>query len=395
VEPFKGGQPSNAKAMQAVIARKHSDFWCHNYVLDGLVDSLYNVYCKTTTAKEFWKLLKRKYKTEDADDEVIEDQRQWDVNDLQYERQDQSKKEEVKPRRSKRERIKKSFGSDFVSFMVSGNFLRMAQWKEAIKSEIGKFVRFGCATVLNVVPWETDGESVLREACPTCMKNQCTSYNGWSNVEEAKLVEELLTMVNSGLYTADNGFKSGYLQQLLVRRVNLDRMEKRGLRPRGGLIGVDIGQKSLALAISDPGYQLAYPLCVLQKDPDLMKSPYKMKVFVSRLRKTMEDNNADDLLFGYPYLRWTANPLAVHIKNTIHGLDGSGLLDDVNYAVWDETYTTKIVEKLMHPVSTGQSDKPFKDMMSAVGILQGYLDAMNRYTRIQEKETRERAIRRK
>ncbi|GKE10416.1 pre-16S rRNA nuclease, partial [Tanacetum coccineum] len=109
-----------------------------------------------------------------------------------------------------------------------------------------------------------------------------------------------------------------------------------GLRQGRNLVGVDIGQKSLALSISDPGHQLAYPLCVLPKDPDLMKSPYLMKVF-------MADNNADDLLlFGYPYLRWTANPLAVHIKNTIDGLDGSGLLDDVNYAHWDETYTTKL-----------------------------------------------------
>ncbi|GJV23602.1 RNA-directed DNA polymerase, eukaryota, reverse transcriptase zinc-binding domain protein [Tanacetum coccineum] len=30
----------------------------------------------------------------------------------------------------------------------------------------GKFVRSGCTTTLNIVPWETDGESVLREACP-------------------------------------------------------------------------------------------------------------------------------------------------------------------------------------------------------------------------------------
>ncbi|GJZ19440.1 hypothetical protein Tco_0556030 [Tanacetum coccineum] len=66
VEPPKEGQPSNAQAVQAVEAWKHSDFSCHNYVLNGLVDSLYNVYCKTTTAKELWESLERKYKTEDA-----------------------------------------------------------------------------------------------------------------------------------------------------------------------------------------------------------------------------------------------------------------------------------------------------------------------------------------
>ncbi|GJX88622.1 ribonuclease H [Tanacetum coccineum] len=59
VEPPKEGQPSNAHVVQAVEAWKHSDFLCHNYVLNGLVDSLYNVYCTTTTAKESLKLHQR------------------------------------------------------------------------------------------------------------------------------------------------------------------------------------------------------------------------------------------------------------------------------------------------------------------------------------------------
>ncbi|GJY38497.1 hypothetical protein Tco_0424861 [Tanacetum coccineum] len=44
VEPPAEGQSSNA---QAVEAWKHSDFLCHNYVLNGLIDSLYNVYIGT------------------------------------------------------------------------------------------------------------------------------------------------------------------------------------------------------------------------------------------------------------------------------------------------------------------------------------------------------------
>nr|GEU60637.1 hypothetical protein [Tanacetum cinerariifolium] len=54
VEPPKEGQPFNAQVVQAVKAWKHSDFLCHNYVLNSLLDDLYNVYCKTTTAKELW-----------------------------------------------------------------------------------------------------------------------------------------------------------------------------------------------------------------------------------------------------------------------------------------------------------------------------------------------------
>ncbi|GJZ96006.1 hypothetical protein Tco_0668340, partial [Tanacetum coccineum] len=66
VEPPTEGQPSNAHAVHAVEAWKHSAIFCHNYILNGLVDDLYNVYCKTTTAKELWESLERKYKTEDA-----------------------------------------------------------------------------------------------------------------------------------------------------------------------------------------------------------------------------------------------------------------------------------------------------------------------------------------
>ncbi|GJR49345.1 putative ribonuclease H-like domain-containing protein [Tanacetum coccineum] len=79
------------------------------------------------------------------DDEVVQDKRQRDDNDLQDKRQDQTEEEEVEPRRSKRARNEKSFGPDFVSFMVENEptSYREAvtssegqQWREAIKSEI-------------------------------------------------------------------------------------------------------------------------------------------------------------------------------------------------------------------------------------------------------------------
>ncbi|GJY96912.1 hypothetical protein Tco_0513822 [Tanacetum coccineum] len=63
------------------------------------------------------------------DDEVVQDHRQRDDNDLQDERQDQPKKEEVKPRRSKRARTEKSFGPDF--FMVENEH---TSYREAVTS---------------------------------------------------------------------------------------------------------------------------------------------------------------------------------------------------------------------------------------------------------------------
>uniref|UniRef100_A0A699GP54 Enoyl-[acyl-carrier-protein] reductase [NADH], chloroplastic n=1 Tax=Tanacetum cinerariifolium TaxID=118510 RepID=A0A699GP54_TANCI len=60
LEPPKEGQSSNAQVVQAVEAWKHSYFLYPNYVLNGLVDDLYNVYYKITTTKELQESLERK-----------------------------------------------------------------------------------------------------------------------------------------------------------------------------------------------------------------------------------------------------------------------------------------------------------------------------------------------
>ncbi|GJT38142.1 putative ribonuclease H-like domain-containing protein [Tanacetum coccineum] len=84
------------------------------------------------------------------DDEVVQDKKQRDDNDLRDERQDQLEEEEVEPRRSKKARTEKSFGPNFVSLMVENEptSYREAvtsseghQWKKAIKSEINSILQ--------------------------------------------------------------------------------------------------------------------------------------------------------------------------------------------------------------------------------------------------------------
>ncbi|XP_076912852.1 uncharacterized protein LOC143571261 [Bidens hawaiensis] len=57
---------TETQALSTVDAWKHSEFLCRNYVLNGLVDALYNVYSSIKTSKELWESLEKKYKTEDA-----------------------------------------------------------------------------------------------------------------------------------------------------------------------------------------------------------------------------------------------------------------------------------------------------------------------------------------
>jgi len=50
----------------AFNAWTQGDFLCRKYILNGLDDSLYNVYSTITMAKMLWASLDKKYKSEDA-----------------------------------------------------------------------------------------------------------------------------------------------------------------------------------------------------------------------------------------------------------------------------------------------------------------------------------------
>ena len=56
----------DATKVEAVNIWTNSDFMCKNYILNGLDDSLYNVYCTFATSKQLWLALEKKYKTKDA-----------------------------------------------------------------------------------------------------------------------------------------------------------------------------------------------------------------------------------------------------------------------------------------------------------------------------------------
>ena len=64
--PFVEELEPDATKVEAFTAWKNSDFICKNYILNGLDNSLYNVYCTVETAKVLWLSLEKKYKTEDA-----------------------------------------------------------------------------------------------------------------------------------------------------------------------------------------------------------------------------------------------------------------------------------------------------------------------------------------
>ena len=65
VPTLKEGE-TDKQIVVAIEAWKHLDFLCKNYILNGLDNTMYNVYSQVKTTKELRESLEKKYKTEDA-----------------------------------------------------------------------------------------------------------------------------------------------------------------------------------------------------------------------------------------------------------------------------------------------------------------------------------------
>ncbi|KAI8569522.1 hypothetical protein RHMOL_Rhmol02G0285100 [Rhododendron molle] len=119
---------------------------------------------------------------------------------------------------------------------------------------------------------------------------------------------------------------------------------------RGRLLGLDVGDKYVGLAVSDANNKIASPLSVLLR------------------KKTNIALMAGDF-----------QNLAVQVKLFIDDLCKTGRLEGVRYTFWDECFTSKNVELLLKPLNLHPVlAKTMIDKFAAVGILQGYLDYVNR-----------------
>ncbi|XP_020257690.1 putative pre-16S rRNA nuclease isoform X2 [Asparagus officinalis] len=143
---------------------------------------------------------------------------------------------------------------------------------------------------------------------------------------------------------------------------------------QGRLLGLDVGNKYVGLAVSDLENKIASPHSVLVRKKtniDLMAKDFG--TLVSRFSLV-------GFVVGYPFsLQGQAN---VEVKLFVEELKNTGKLHDMSYTYWDENFTSKCVEALLQPLDLHPVEfKTTLDKFAAVGILQGYLDDMQRISR--------------
>ena len=140
------------------------------------------------------------------------------------------------------------------------------------------------------------------------------------------------------------------------------------LPKNGRLLGLDLGDKTIGLALSDPGLTVASPIDTIRRG--------KFTRDAEALIRTIEDRGVGGLVIGLPVnMDGSEGPRCQSTRQF-----AANLLTkiDIPIAFWDERMSTAAVERLL----TDEADMTRKrrgevvDKMAAAYILQGALDAM-------------------
>jgi len=134
-------------------------------------------------------------------------------------------------------------------------------------------------------------------------------------------------------------------------------------------IGLDIGEKRIGVAVSDPLGMMAHPLKTITWKG------------VSELAKTLknliQEQNADCVVVGLPLtMKGEASKKTEEVQNIVNDLK---MLLNIPVEETDERLTTKMAERDLHLMNKKPSKNRDKiDQIAAVYILQTYLDKMKK-----------------
>ncbi|KAF5478266.1 hypothetical protein F2P56_004841 [Juglans regia] len=167
-----------------------------------------------------------------------------------------------------------------------------------------------------------------------------------------------------------------------VKPLNLFRdLVKSNVETRGRLLGLDVGEKYVGLAVSDPHNKTASPLSVL-----IRKQP-KIDLMISDFQSLISELSLVGFVVGDTSNKIHGYGNTVQVKLFIDDLCKTGKLECLKYTYWDENFSSKSVDFLLKPLDLHPViAKTTIDKFAAVGILQGYLDYFNRKMKLEAAE---------
>jgi putative holliday junction resolvase len=145
-------------------------------------------------------------------------------------------------------------------------------------------------------------------------------------------------------------------------------VEAAALMPeRGALIGLDLGTKTIGVAVSDPSRRLAAPVVTIARSRFVEDAEHLLKL--------AEERRAVGFVLGLPLnMNGSEGPRAQATRAFARNL---AKLTGLPIALWDERLSTAAVERaLIEADASRQKRKAVIDQHAAAYILQGALDRL-------------------
>lgn len=139
------------------------------------------------------------------------------------------------------------------------------------------------------------------------------------------------------------------------------------------ILGLDYGDKTIGVAVSDPFGWTAQGVEIIRRE-----NPAEYKKSLRRLEELMEEYGAEAIVLGYP--KNLDNSEGERCEKTKAFYERvKKRFPKAEVVLWDERFSTIAAERALREanLSHGQR-KSVIDKMAAVHILQGYLDSRER-----------------
>ena len=135
------------------------------------------------------------------------------------------------------------------------------------------------------------------------------------------------------------------------------------------LVGIDLGTKTIGLALSDVGRQIASPLETIRR--------VKFTPDVTKLREICEKHRVGGLVIGLPLnMDGSEGPRVQSTRAFVRNLKG---LLDLPVAFFDERLSTAVVTRALIEADASRARRgELVDKLAAAYILQGCLDTLRR-----------------
>ena len=133
------------------------------------------------------------------------------------------------------------------------------------------------------------------------------------------------------------------------------------------ILGLDIGDKRIGVAISDPEQILATPLAIIAREDD--------KKAIADIVELVDLHGVTRIIVGLPYS--LNGSIGIQANKVLDFAERLSQHTTVSIDTWDERLSTVAVERLLRESGSSKAGKRAKqDAAAAAFILQGYLDSL-------------------